>query len=305
MTAEETASCSETCTAEAHKIFDFGSGYVSLSLLKEMMIRAGMDTRIVDQALVNGLCDLPGCEGKFHCHCGDKMGLLCRAKTALIYKAVISELNRGRDTHLGGVALSYYGYDYCRCYALGNTMWLKCERDAMKILGFLGSIGVFHAQYKLRDAKTLIEMRFKGFNGANEICKCLKEYAEFELMGDGGEIDVLGSKLYYGTIIKLFPRFVGKDSNKNKSARYRVSRAVLLERFAFGLVHNVVDHQGGRACLYGIVRADEAGGQALLLLTFPVRRPALPLRFPPELAVHEQGSGSAGGLTFAADAHRG
>lgn len=243
MTAEEIAYCSETCSADAHKIFDYGSGYVSLDMIKEAMIRSGVDARIIERTLLIWMCDLPGCEGKLHCHCPDRMGLLCRSKTALLYKTVIGEINRGRDTFLGGAVINYYGYDYCKCHVIGNALWVKCEaRDAMKILGFIGSIGVFNAQYKTRDSRILLELRLKGFVGANEVLKCLKDYTEYENMGEGGEMDVLGIKLKYGTSIKVFPRFCRDAVTNKKSAHYRVSCTVFHERSETGIIHDIMDH---------------------------------------------------------------
>lgn len=288
MTADELACSSEACTADAHKIFDFGSGYVSLDMLKEAMIRSGIDGRIVDHTLLHGLCELPGCDGKFHCHCSDRMGLLCRSKTALMFKAVVGEINRGRDNFLGGAAITYYGYDYCRCYTIGNALWVKCEgRDAMKILGFMGAIAVFGAQFRTKDGKSLLELRLKGFSGANEVLKCLKEYTEYENMGEGGELDVLGMKMKYGTSITVFPRFC-KNANK-KSAHYRVSCAVFHKRSEVGAIRHGLDDPESCPLDAGIVRFSEVSLERLLLVPDEVRRAALSLLQTPEPAVHEQG----------------
>lgn len=157
---------------------------------------------------MSDLCALPGLDGKLHCHCSDRMGLACRARTHLLHKAVMKDVYNCPEMYIGGAKMSYYGYDMCSCYIMCNRFWVKCFKNiSMKLLRFLSPLGLCLNQYDYSPDETLIEFKNYGPVGSSQIMDCLKSFSTTEGMGEGGELDFGDYKLCYGTVVKAFVRF--------------------------------------------------------------------------------------------------
>lgn len=207
MTLEATCS-QEICKAEGHEICTYGTGFVSLGGLREILIGYGLDERLIDMVVLIDLCNLPGINGKFHCHCGDRMGLACRARTHLLHKAIMREIYNSKEMYIGGAELRFYGYNMCSCYIMCQRFWLKCDKRVVtKVMRFLSTLGLWLTRYEYSSHESLVEFKSYASIDSSQIEDRLKAFAQSENMGEGGELDFGGFKLKYGTTVDAFVRF--------------------------------------------------------------------------------------------------
>lgn len=136
----------------AHVIAHFGSGFVSKELIKRTL---GNELIGVFRALCLHLCEVPGINGHFHCHCDDHMSLSCQS-TAAILKRLCAERFRPSKERTP--------YFWCCTrfvlFRINNTCYIKCRwrhcQVAMEVLRDFG----FEYKYYLLAANMFSLLEF-------------------------------------------------------------------------------------------------------------------------------------------------
>ncbi|UJZ92519.1 E4.3 [Barthadenovirus sternae] len=121
----KTASCQL-----GHRIFSFGYGFISKSMIVEKL--QGLPLNIC-RLITNKLCDLPGAEGEFHCHCDEPMSLECISCRALL-SDVCSSITQ--------IPFKNIPFTYCcsqfKAFKTENRMFIICNsKNLEKVLFFI------------------------------------------------------------------------------------------------------------------------------------------------------------------------
>lgn len=113
-----------------HRIFNFPTGFISKSMIVDMM--EGIPRNIM-KLITNKLCELPGTEGVFHCHCSSETSLECLASRALLEHLCNS---------IDHIPFKSVPFTYCcslfKAFKTSSRLFIVCNTKSLdKILLFL------------------------------------------------------------------------------------------------------------------------------------------------------------------------